>query len=380
MCKTTSTSNNTTTSTPSPDPNEVEALAGKVLQAIVGSQQIQAAWLGEKLGWYQALSKSSDCPLTPEQLAAETGSSERYAREWCEHQTVSGWISCQDATAPAKERRYYLSPAQKAVLTDSDSLALVLPICKMVANAGLHLEQLKDAYKTDGGVSWGEFGKDTREGMAAANRPFYLHQLGQQSIPAGLPVVDKILKEGGRVADIGAGCGWSSIGVAQAYPNSTVDAFDLDEPSIEQAQFNIESLGLKDRVKARCVDVGTLNDQDDKYDLVMALECVHDMSDPVSVLRSMKELAGNDGTVMVMDEKVQPHFTGDSSDVMEQLFYGFSLICCLPDCKSHPNSAETGACMRPSQLEWYAIEAGFRGVEILEVPHDMFRFYKLKQK
>jgi len=361
------------------DVDDVDAFANRVLQAILGAQQVQAAWLGDKLGWYQTL--ASEGPLTTGALAEKTCSSERYAREWCEHQTVSGWISCQDPLADVKDRLYFLSSSQQAVLTNPDSLSLTLPACKFVASCGTHLEQLQQAYRTDGGVSWDEFGADVRESQAAGTRPLLLHRLGQEFIPSGLPEVHQKLQVGGRVADIGAGMGWSSIGVARAYPNARVDAYDLYQPSVEQAKRNIVAAGLDDRVKAHCVDVGTLIDQDEKYDLVMALECIHDLSHPVAVLRNMRKLAGGTGTVMVMDDNVPEHFTGDSSsnNDIEKLMYGFSIQCCLADCKSRPNSAETGTVMRQSQLQRYAMEAGFREVETLPVKHNFFRFYRLNQ-
>ena len=40
------------------------------------------------------------------------------------------------------------------------------------------------------------------------------------------------------------------------------------------------------------------------YDLVTAFECIHDLPDPVSVLAAMRRLAGPDGVVLVMDERV----------------------------------------------------------------------------
>ena len=56
-------------------------------------------------------------------------------------------------------------------------------------------------------------------------------------------------------------------------------------------------------------------DHGDGYDLVTAFECIHDMPQPVPVLRAMREMAGSDGTVIVMDENVQPEFVapGDES-------------------------------------------------------------------
>jgi Methyltransferase domain len=353
---------------------ETGAFAGQVFQSLLGAQQCQAAWLGAHLGWYQCLADKG--PMSPLELASETQSSGRYAREWCEHQTVCGWISCVDPTSD--DRQYFLSPAQQQVLTNIDSLAFLLPACKMVAGFGQFIEKMKDAYKDDTGISWSELGSDARDNLADFTRPMFLQQLGKEYIPQSFPLLNKkLLEDGGRIADIGAGCGWSSIGVAHSYPLARVDAFDVDVPSIEQAHRNIQAENLEDRVTAHCVDAGTVDAESTAYDLVMALQCIHDLSYPVAVLSVMKKLAGPDGTILIMEEKVQDVFTGETTNELEKLYYGFSLTCCLADCKSKPNSAETGTCMRPSKLEWYAIEAGFRKLVVLPIEHSSYIFYTL---
>ncbi len=349
-----------------------EAFAEKVFGALLGAQETQAAFVGHRLGWYQAL---VDGPLTSTELAERTGTAERYAREWLEHQTVAGWLACDNPGADHSERRFRLPPAHVAVLTDPESLSHVLPFACLVAGLGKHLDTIIGAYRTGGGVSWAELGEDPREAQAAGNRPLFVKQLGHELL-ASVPDIDAALRAGGRVADIGAGFAWSSIGVAQAYPAATVDAYDIDAPSVEAARRNIAEAGLADRVRAHCVDAGTI-DPDQPYDLVMALECIHDLPDPVSVLATMRRLAGDTGAVVVMDENVGETFTGEPDDV-ERLMYGFSLMCCLPDGKAHECSVETGTVMRPSTFEGYAIEAGFSSVEILPIDNDFFRFYRLR--
>ena len=103
-----------------------------------------------------------------------------------------------------------------------------------------------------------------------------------------------------------------------------------------------------------------------------------DFLEPVSVLSSIKSMVGPDGEVVIMDERVGEVFTGDP-DPVEQLMYGFSLICCLPDGRNAPTSVATGTVMRPPTLEKYASEAGFSSVEVLDIDHDFFRFYRLHQ-
>ena len=100
------------------------------------------------------------------------------------------------------------------------------------------------------------------------------------------------------------------------------------------------------------------------------------MPDPVSALRTMKRLAGDDGLVVVMDERVSESFSPDADEV-EHLLYGFSNFICLPDGMSHGHSAGTGTVMRPDTLRGYARQAGFDDIEILPIETDFWRFYRL---
>jgi hypothetical protein len=105
-------------------------------------------------------------------------------------------------------------------------------------------------------------------------------------------------------------------------------------------------------------------------------ESIHDLSQPVEVLRSMRELAKSDGAVIVMDERVAETFTAPGDDV-ERLMYGYSILLCLPAGMADQPSASTGTVMRPETLRRYAADAGFRDVEILSIEHPFFRFYRL---
>ena len=174
---------------------------------------------------------------------------------------------------------------------------------------------------------------------------------------------------------MGCGLGWSSIGIALAYPDASVDGYDVDGPSVEAARRNAREAGVDDRVRFHLVDAGTVHGA--TYDAVFAFECIRDLPDPVGVLAAMRRLAGVDGAVVVMDERVAETFTTPGDDV-ERLMYGYSLMCCLADGMAHQPSAGTGTVMRPSTLRRYAVEAGLAEVEILDIANDFFRFYRLR--
>jgi 2-polyprenyl-3-methyl-5-hydroxy-6-metoxy-1,4-benzoquinol methylase len=112
------------------------------------------------------------------------------------------------------------------------------------------------------------------------------------------------------------------------------------------------------------------------YDLVTAFETIHDMSDPVSMLTTMRSLVNPGGAVFVADEKVAGAFTAPG-DELERFMYGWSVLHCLPVGRVDPPALGTGTIMRPDILRRYASQAGFSGVDILPVEHDFWRFYRL---
>jgi 2-polyprenyl-3-methyl-5-hydroxy-6-metoxy-1,4-benzoquinol methylase len=127
-----------------------------------------------------------------------------------------------------------------------------------------------------------------------------------------------------RVADVGCGTGWSSIGIAKAYPLAEVDAFDLDVASIADARRNAEASGVADRINFEVRDAAdpSLAGQ---YDLVTAFETIHDMSNPVGALRAMRLLSKEGGSVVIGDERVAEEFIAPG-DELERFMYGWSAV------------------------------------------------------
>jgi 2-polyprenyl-3-methyl-5-hydroxy-6-metoxy-1,4-benzoquinol methylase len=346
----------------------------RLLQSTSGVFDIFTIYVGDRLGYYQAL--ASDGPLTSGELAARTGTHERYAREWLEQQTVAGILQVEDANAKAVARRFRLPAAHAEVLVERESLNYLAPLAQLVVGVTRPLESLLNAYRSGGGVSLGEYGVDFLEGQGTINRAGFLYQLGTEWLPS-IPDVHERLQADppARIADIGCGVGWSSIGMTQAYPRVRVDGYDLDRPSIEQARANARESGMNDRLTFHVRDAGDPM-LGGSYDLVTAFECIHDMSDPVGALRTMRRLVNGTGTVLVADERVGDTFTPTGNDV-EWMMYGWSVLHCLPVGMADQPSVGTGTVMRMDTLRRYAQKAGFRDIEILPIDNFFFRFYRL---
>ena len=65
------------------EPGDPAALAGRLFRDMTGALELLTVYLGERLGLYQALHAGG--PATSAELAARTGTVERYVREWLEH-------------------------------------------------------------------------------------------------------------------------------------------------------------------------------------------------------------------------------------------------------------------------------------------------------
>src|SRR5688572_818456 len=350
-----------------------DAFIRRFLEYAAGTFNFFAIYIGERLGYYRAL---ADGTLTSSTLASHTNTHERYAREWLEQQTVAGIVEVEDETLDASQRRFRLPLGHVEPLVERDSLNYMVPLTRLMAGAVRPLEPLLEAYRTGSGVQFSEYGSDLREGQAEINRPAFLYQLSQEWLPSMADVHARLQSDPpARVADIGCGYGWSSIGIARGYPNVHVDGFDLDEPSIEVARENARHHNVTERVNFQVRDAGNpaLAGQ---YDLVTAFECVHDMSHPVEALRMMRQLAGEHGTVLIVDERVGDRFTAKGNDV-EWMMYGWSILHCLPVGMVNPPAAGTGTVMRTDTLKNYAMESGFSNYEILPIENFFFRFYRL---
>ena len=350
-----------------------EELVGRLLESAVGALDIFSVYLGEQLGYYRALHEGGIA--TSAELAARTGTAERYAREWLEHQATTGILVVDDASLGALDRRYALPDGYEEVLVNPLSDLYITPIGRLLVGSAAQALPLLEAYRTGGGVSWAQLGDAARTAQADFNRPFF-HQHLVDDYLSQVPGLDATLRRAGaRVAEIGCGAGWAAIALAQGYPTCEVDGYDIDGPSIEMAVANLASTDLGDRVRFHHRDAASAEGTA-AYDLVCAFECIHDMPDPVSVLRTMRGLAKPGGTVLVMDERVGDEF-GVVGDFNERFFYGASLVVCLPDGLSSSPSVGTGTVMRPSTLRKYATDAGFSDLEVLPLEHDLFLFYRL---
>jgi SAM-dependent methyltransferase len=351
-----------------------DALVGRLFEATLGAFDLLTVYLGDRLGLYAALSEHG--ASTSSELAEAAGIHERYAREWLEQQAMSGILEVDDPDADAGERRYSLPEGHDEALLDETSLNFVAPMAQALVACTRPIDALLEAFRTGDGVPYADHGPDVHEGQARFTRPMFENLLAADWFPAVTDVHARLQADPpARIADMACGLGRSTGAIARAYPKVSVDGIDLDKASIDRAQELLPGSGVEDRVTFQHADAADPGFAE-QYDLVTVFEALHDMSYPVEVLKSLRGLLAKGGSVIVGDERTADRFSLDSGPV-ERLYYGFSVLHCLPVGMVGDDPAGTGTVMRQETVERYAKEAGFNRFEVLPIENDFWRFYRL---
>ncbi|MDQ6818079.1 MAG: class I SAM-dependent methyltransferase [Actinomycetota bacterium] len=345
-----------------------------LLGAVAGGIEILCVYVGDQLGLYRALAAGG--PQRAAELAAAASVNARYAREWLEQQAMCGVVAVDDERASAQDRRYSLPPAHAEVLLDEKSLAYLAPMAQLVVACARPLDALLEAFRSGTGVPYASYGADLHEGQGRSTRPLFESLLATRWLPA-VPRIHERLQANppARVADVACGLGYSSQAIARGYTKVLVDGIDLDEASVARARELLEGSDVAERVTFHHRDAAEIAFAG-RYDLVTIFEALHDMAHPTAVLRTLRGMLADGGSVLIGDERTAERFSLDAGD-QERLYYGFSVLHCLPVGMTEPDSAGTGTLIRPDIVRDYATEAGFVDVRVLPIEHDLWRFYLL---
>jgi 2-polyprenyl-3-methyl-5-hydroxy-6-metoxy-1,4-benzoquinol methylase len=304
--------------------------------------------LGDELGLYKGLAKRG--LLSSTELAAQTGTAERYVREWLRAQAAAGYVSYDEATD-----RYFLSNEQAALFADETSPVFMVGSYQAILAAGKSEPQVRFAFRTGDGVAWGEHDHGLFCGTERFYGSSYRAHLVQQWIPA-LDGIEARLREGGRVADVGCGHGASTILMAEAFPRSTFMGVDAHASSIETARQRAATAGVADRVRFEVNAAQSFTHG--PYDLIAFFDALHDMGDPVGALACAREQLTEDGSVMLVEPRAADH-VADNLNPVGRIFYAASTMLCTPGALAQDGGYALGAQAGEAQLRSVAEKAGF---------------------
>lgn len=344
------------------DPDRLNQLVGKMLGDLGGAFSVPTVRIGLRLGLFASL--HTDGPGTSFELASRLGLAERYVREWALAQAANGYV-----TFEAASQRFSLSPEQAMVFAIKDS-PLYLEGAFELAAAMIEGEpKVEHGFRTGEGVAWGDSAGCLFCAVGAFFRPGYVNGIVQ----AWLPALDGMLprlERGAKVADVGCGVGFSTLIMAEAFPNSHFIGYDFHVPSIEQANAHAAAHGLSDRVRFEATPAKEINEAD--FDLITMFDCLHDMGDPRGCAEHIRGLLKPDGSWMLVEPIAGDRPEENIGNPVSRLFYNASTMICVPTSLAQEVGEALGAQAGQLKLSEILREAGFRDVtRVTEGPFNM---------
>ena len=302
------------------DDTKLHAFVGKMLGDLGGAFSVPTVRIGLRLGLFKALHDTG--PLTAFELASAAGGlTERYVREWALAQAANGYIDFDSVS-----QRFSLSPEQAMVFVTADSPVYLGGAFDLVAAMIEGEPKVEHSFRTGTGVRWGDSAGCLFCATGAFFRPSYVNNVVQSWLPA-LAGVEEKLKSGAKVADVGCGVGFSTLLMAQAYPNSHFIGYDFHEPSIDEARSHAKTHRLTDRVTFIATSAKDIKEAE--FDLVTSFDCLHDMGDPRGCAGHMRRILKTDGTWMIV-EPIAGDRPEENMNPVGRLYYNASAMVCVP--------------------------------------------------
>ncbi len=303
------------------DEDKLNAFIGKALGDLGAAVGAALVLIGDELGLYRALAAGSS---TSAELAANTGTNERYVREWLANQAAGGYVEYD-----AERDVYYLNAEQALCLAD-DSGPIDLPAAYSIVEDLFHVRDRAVAnFRSGAGMEWGEHHPCLFRATERFFRAGYNASLLAEWLPAMDGVVDK-LAAGGSVADVGCGHGVTTILMAQAFPRSEFVGIDYHEPSVVTAREHAAALGVTN-ASFEVADAVSYSGScsGDGYDLIAFFDCLHDMADPAGAARHARAALKPDGHCLLV-EPAAGDSVADNLNPVGRIFYGASTMICVP--------------------------------------------------
>jgi 2-polyprenyl-3-methyl-5-hydroxy-6-metoxy-1,4-benzoquinol methylase len=334
------------------DSDKLGALVGKMLGDLGGAFSVPTVRIGFRLGLFDALHREG--AATAAELAARTGLAERYVREWAMAQAANGYV-----TFDPVGYRFSLSPEQAMIFAVKDSPVYLEGAFDLQASMIEGQPKVEAAFKSGGGVAWGDSAGCMFCAVGAFFRPGYVNSIVQAWLPALEGVMPK-LEKGAKVADVGCGVGFSTLLMAEAFPKSSFVGYDFHAPSIEQANIHAKAHGLADRVRFETAPAKEIGERD--FDLITMFDCLHDMGDPRGCAAHMRNLVKPDGAWMLVEPIAGDQAAANVESPVSRLYYNASTMICVPTSMAQEVGEALGAQAGEAKLTEVLTGAGFTHV------------------
>lgn len=356
------------------NPDALKMFSFAVFSKLEGAVTAGMIHLGDRLGLYEAMADHPEGD-TSASLASRMNLHERWVREWLHNQVAARIVSCKDLSAT--DPVFFLTPEAVCVLASPTHPAYGMGMFHRLPQTMNALNAMPESFRTGIGHDYDSHGPEGAVGIEKSFEPWNQNFL----IPYVVPSLDGIqqkLEEGARVADIGCGAGGLSLLLGRTFPNSEFIGYDISRHALDRAHDRLKEEGLGN---VRFVDPREESiSHGEKFDLICTFDCIHDMTHPTEMMKTLRQSLKDDGTWLLVDIKAHDSLELNvTKNPMASLLYGISVLSCMSSAMSAPDGEGLGTLgLSSKRAEEMASQAGFSSFRQLPIEHSVNAFYEVR--
>ena len=319
--------------------------------------------IGHRTGLFDAMAGLP--PSTSEQIATAADLKERYVREWLAAMVVGRIVEHNP-----EDETYYLPQEHAAFLTRVASPDNIAVTAQLIPLMGSVEDSIVESFKNGGGVPYSAFPR-FHEVMAEDSGQTVVAALTDHILPL-VPGLIGRLESGIEVLDVGCGSGRALNLMARMFSNSRFVGYDFSEEAIVRARTEAKEHGTTN-ARFEVKDAAVL-DEKARYDLITTFDAIHDQADPAAVLKGIAAALKEDGVYLMQDIAGSSHLHNNLDHPIAPLLYTVSTMHCMTVSLAQGGEG-LGTMWGEEKAREMLEEAGFKKVEVKQLPHDIFNNY-----
>lgn len=330
-----------------------------------------AMGIGYRIGLFDVMD-GFESPKTVSAIAEKANLNTRYVKEWLGIMVCGGIV---ELTLEEGDENHFFLPREHgdliAARSGHDNLGVYTQEIPLLTSCAL--EPVVQNFYSGEGVGYDRYPKFQHFMSQLANAKH--HQI---LIDQFLPSIEngqfiKRMKAGIRVCDLGCAEGIALLLMAKAFPESDFVGLDISDEVLMKAEKAAEKQGLHNVTFIK-MDAATLIDNnplENSFDYVTAFDVIHDLTKPFETLKGVHSILKTKGLFSMVDIAASSALTENKKHPMGPFLYTVSLMHCMP-VGMVDGGRGLGMMWGQQKAVKMLEDAGFTGVEVLEIPTDPF--------
>lgn len=349
--------------------NGADVYAGRVARTLNGGFITMMISVGHRTSLFDVMAVLP--PSTSHEIATAAGLSERYVREW-----LAAMTSAHIVDYDARTATYFLPIEYAAVLARGGGANSLAPAAQLLSVLASVEDLVVAGFQGGGGVVPQAYEKLTE--MLSAGKRQLIDESYVDTLLRLMPGMRARLHNGATVLDVGCGDGALVNVMAREFPRSTFRGYDIAHAAIQRAIEQREEAGVCN-VDFILGDAARI-DEPHTYDLVLALESLHELSFPTAALRSIVAALAPDGVFLMQEAAASSHLARNVEHPFAPMLYALSCMHAVPVALRDERGEALGRMWGQERASRMLTEAGFRNVRFETLDIDPLSYYCVAQK